>query len=105
MLCIYMYINNNINLLKYDGIFCLLFRALFTIPGNTPMFWQKISSKVATRSAEQCQWKHQGKEIASNKTLLAPKRVPAKEMKDTGSKGDSLFEGLVITDSCTESDY
>ena len=83
----------------------MLFRALFTIPGNTPMFWQKISSKVATRSAEQCQWKHQGKEIASNKTLLAAKRVPAKEMKDPGSKGQSLFEGLVITNPCTESDY
>ena len=64
------------------------------------MFWQKISTKVATRSAEQCQWKHQGKEIPSNKTLLAPKRVSAKEIKNPGSKGDSLFDSLVITDSC-----
>ena len=44
------------------------------------MFWQKISHKVATRTAQECQLKHQGQEIISKKVL-------AKGKKDSRSKG------------------
>jgi len=62
-------------------------RALYTIPGNTPMFWQKVSSKVGTRTAEECQFQHQGQIIVSSKKDPSAKKGSAKEKKDPGRKG------------------
>lgn len=64
--------------------------ALFLIPGHTPMFWQKISHKVATRTAQECQLKHQGQEIISKKVL-------AKGKKDSRSKVSSQQNEKKVT--------
>jgi len=60
---------------------------LCTIPGNTPLFWQKVSSKVGSRTAEECQFQHQGQVIVSNKKDPSVRKRIAKEKKDPGQKG------------------
>lgn len=68
-------------------IFRILLSALYTIPGNTPMFWQKISRKVTSRTAQECQLKHQGQALVSTKKASSVKKVSSKEKNDTGVKG------------------
>lgn len=63
--------------------------ALYAIPGNTPMFWQKISRKVGSRTAQECQLKHQGHALVSNKKETSLKKVSAKEKNVPGVKGSS----------------
>ena len=79
-----------------------LFRALCTIPGNTPMFWQKISRKVASRTAQECQLKHQGQVLVSNKKASSvAKKVSAKEKDDAarakGANYDRVIDGNSFT--------
>lgn len=50
------------------------------------MFWQKVSSKVGTRTAEECLLQHQG-QIVLNKKDPSARRGFAKEKKDPGQKG------------------
>ena len=51
------------------------------------MFWQKVSSKVGTRTAEECQFQHQGQIIVSGKKDSSARKGSAKEKKDSGQKG------------------
>ena len=51
------------------------------------MFWQKVSSKVGTRTAEECQFQHQGQIVVSNKKDPSLRKGFAKEKKDPGQKG------------------
>jgi len=51
------------------------------------MFWQKVSSKVGTRTAEECQFQHQGQIIVSSKKDPSVRKASAKEKKDSGQKG------------------
>lgn len=62
-------------------------RALYTIPGNTPMFWQKISRKVGSRTAQECQLKHQGHVLVANKKETLAKKTSAKEKNALALKG------------------
>ena len=66
---------------------CSFLRALYTIPGNTPMFWQKLSRVVGSRTAEECQFHHQGQVLVSNKKDSSAKKASAKEKKHPGQKG------------------
>lgn len=67
---------------------CSFLRALYTIPGNTPMFWQKISREVGSRTAQECQFQHQGEVLVSNKkTEPSVKKGSAKEKKNPVQKG------------------
>lgn len=68
-------------------------RALYTISGNTPMFWQKISRKVGSRTAQECQLKHQGHVLVSNKRETSAKKTSAKEKNAPAFKG--TFEEII----------
>jgi len=71
--------------------------ALYTIPGNTPMFWQKISRKVTSRTAQECQLKHQGQALVSTKKASSVKKVSSKEKSDTGVKASSQKNVKTVT--------
>lgn len=43
------------------------------------MFWQKISRKVGSRTAQECQLKHQGHVLVANKKETLAKKTSAKE--------------------------
>lgn len=58
------------------------------------MFWQKISRKVGTRTAQECQSHHQGQVLVSKKNNPAAKKGSAKT-KDPGQKGKSRILGLL----------
>lgn len=51
------------------------------------MFWEKVSSEVGTRTAEECQFQHQGQIVVSNKKDPSVRKGSAKEKKDPGQKG------------------
>lgn len=51
------------------------------------MFWQKVSSKLGTRTAEECQFQHQGQIVVLSKKDQSVRKVFAKEKKDPGQKG------------------
>ena len=51
------------------------------------MFWQKVSSKVGSRTAEECQFQHQGQIVVSNKKDPSGKKGSVKEKKAPGQKG------------------
>ena len=51
------------------------------------MFWQKISRKVGSRTAQECQLKHQGHVLVSNKKETSAKKTSAKEKNAPAIKG------------------
>ena len=58
------------------------------------MFWQKISRKVGSRTAQECQLKHQGHVLVSNKKeTSAAKKTSAKEKNAPAFKG--TFEEII----------
>ncbi|XP_022787384.1 uncharacterized protein LOC111327456 [Stylophora pistillata] len=70
--------------------------ALHSIPGSTPLFWQKISRKVGTRTAQECQSHHQGHVLVSNRKNPAIKKGPAKT-KDPEQKAASQQNVKIVT--------
>lgn len=52
------------------------------------MFWQKVSREVGSRTAEECQFQHQGQVIVSNKKEPLVKKSSAKAKDDPGQKGN-----------------
>ena len=78
-----------------NGFADVSLRALYTIPLTTPMFWQKISRKVGTRTAQECQFQHQGQYFVSSKKNSSVKKGPAKKKKDPGQKGTTVEYGIL----------
>ena len=64
------------------------FRALCVIPASIPMFWQTIASCVKSRTAQECQFQHQGQSLVPNKREALGKNGTAVAKKRLGQKGN-----------------